>query len=409
MRNAIRFLLPARRLFGGSAALARTFSSSDLEFFEKKVRPVLSANCYQCHSASAKKLKAGLFLDSREGMLKGGENGAVIVPGKPDQSLLIKAIRWTDKDLQMPSKEQLPKDVIGDLEHWVDDGRALAAWRRKVATTQAERAGVFGELRFAAQGALVLATVANPAPPAVKKAAWVKDDIDRFILEKLEEKDLEPSPRADKLALLRRATYDLTGLPPTPEEIDAFARDDSPAAFAKVIDRLLDSPRFGERWGRHWLDVARYAESSGMSRNYVYYYAWRYRDYVIDAFNQDKPYNRFIREQIAGDLMPAKNAAEKDRLTVATGFLAVGPKDFNERNPRQFQMNVVDEQIDTMGRAIMATTIACAPATIISSTRFRRPSIIPSLESSPAAMISRGIERQAHGRRRRSLFRRSSD
>jgi hypothetical protein len=202
--------------------------------------------------------------------------------------------------------------------------------------------------------------VTNPPAAEVKDDKWAKDDIDRFILAKLEEKGLEPSPRADKLALLRRATFDLTGLPPTPDEIDSYLRDQTPDAFSKVVDRLLDSPRFGERWGRHWLDVARYAESSGMSRNYVYFYAWRYRDYVIDSFNRDKPYNRFVREQIAGDLLPAADAAAKDQLAVATGFLAVGPRDFNERNPRQFQMNCVDEQIDTVGRAILGTTIACA-------------------------------------------------
>ncbi len=359
MRYAIRCILAMVGLLAMSeAALAQTPSPGDLEFFEKKIRPVLSAQCYQCHSASAKKLKAGLFLDSREGMLKGGENGAVIVPGKPNQSLLIKAVRWTDKDLQMPSKEQLPREVIGDLERWVSIG---APWTpEKVATTQATGAAYAANYDSLRKELWSWQPIADPPAPQVKRTAGVKDDIDRFVLQKLEEKNLEPSPRADKLALLRRATFDLTGLPPTPEEIDAFSHDNSPDAFAKVVDRLLASPRFGERWGRHWLDVARYAESSGMSRNYVYYYAWRYRDYVIDAFNSDKPFNQFIREQIAGDLMPAKNNAEKDQLTVATGFLAVGPKDFNERNPKQFQMNVVDEQIDTMGRAIMATTIACA-------------------------------------------------
>jgi cytochrome c553 len=358
MRSAIPSVF-AMLFLAAAASVVRAENASpgDLEFFEKKIRPVLSAQCYQCHATSAKKLKAGLYLDSKEGMLKGGENGAVIVPGKPNQSLLIKAIRWTDKDLQMP-KEKLAAEVIADFEKWVQMGAPWpGAGGAAAVATGTNYAANYDHLR---KELWSWQAIANPAAPAVKKEAWVKDDIDRFVLEKLEEKAIEPSPRADKLALLRRATYDLTGLPPTPEEIDAFARDDSPGAFAKVIDRLLDSPRFGERWGRHWLDVARYAESSGMSRNYVYYYAWRYRDYVIDAFNRDEPFDRFIREQIAGDLMPTKSDAEKDRQTVATGFLAVGPKDFNERNPRQFQMNVVDEQIDTMSRAILATTIACA-------------------------------------------------
>jgi cytochrome c553 len=342
-----------------SIARAQTPSNADTEFFEKKIRPVLVDQCYKCHSASAKKLKAGLLLDSQDGMLKGGETGPAITPGKPNQSLLIKAIRWTDKDLQMPAKEQLSKDVIADFERWVATGAVWPEQGSKVASAAAgvNYAANYDHLR---KELWSWQPVTDPPAPDVTNAKWSRDDIDRFILARLEEKGLEPSPHADKLALLRRATYDLTGLPPTPDEIDAYLRDPTPDAFTKVVDRLLDSPRFGERWGRHWLDVARYAESSGMSRNYVYYYAWRYRDYVIDSFNKDKPFNRFVREQIAGDLLPASDAATKDQLAVATGFLAVGPRDFNERNPRQFQMNSVDEQIDTLGRAIMGTTIACA-------------------------------------------------
>ncbi|HEY7118997.1 MAG TPA: PSD1 and planctomycete cytochrome C domain-containing protein [Tepidisphaeraceae bacterium] len=348
----------------GVRSLAQAPSAADLDFFEKKIRPVLAQQCYKCHSAEAKKLKGKLLLDNRDGALKGGETGPAVVPGTPGQSLLIKAIQWTDKDLQMPPKEQLPPEVVADFVTWV---RAGAPWTgapqngATVATTQASAtpnyAANYDHLR---KELWSWQPIANPDPPAVKKEAWVRDDIDRFVLAKLEENNLDPSPRADKLSLLRRVSFDLIGLPPTPEEIDAYLRDDSPKAFEKVVDRLLDSPRFGERWGRHWLDVARYAESSGMSRNFIYYYAWRYRDYVIDAFNSDKPYNQFVREQIAGDLLPANTPAEKDRLAVATGFLTVGPRDFNERNPRQFLMNTVDEQIDTVGRAFLATTIACA-------------------------------------------------
>jgi cytochrome c553 len=359
MPRANRFIWAVLCLIAVLAHAPRTVAQSTptSDFFEKRIRPVLAEKCYSCHSAQAKKLKASLLLDSRDGMLKGGETGPAISPGKPNQSLLIKAIRWTDKDLQMPAKEQLPKDVIADFEQWVAAGAPWPADTAPVATGAVNYAANYDRIR---KELWSWQPIADPPVPQVKNAKWARGDIDRFILARLEQNDLAPSPPADKLALLRRATFDLTGLPPTPDEIDAFTRDTSPDAFARVVDRLLDSPRFGERWGRHWLDVARYAESSGMSRNYVYYYAWRYRDYVIDSFNKDKPYDRFVREQIAGDLLPAETPAQRDQLLVATGFLAVGPRDFNERNPRQFLMNTVDEQIDTVGRALLGTTIACA-------------------------------------------------
>jgi hypothetical protein len=185
-------------------------------------------------------------------------------------------------------------------------------------------------------------------------------DIDQYVLAGLQKTGLTPAKPADRRTLIRRATYDLTGLPPTPEEVEAFVNDPSSKAFEKVIDRLLASPAYGERWGRHWLDVARFAESTGMTRNVIYYYAWRYRDYVIAAFNADKPYNRFIKEQIAGDLLPAESDAQRDAQTIATGFLALGTKDLNERNPLQFTLNLVDEQIDTTTRAFLGMTVACA-------------------------------------------------
>lgn len=350
MRNLICLIAIA-----GLAPLSVGQDSAGIEFFEKKIRPVLAQQCYKCHSASAAKLKAGLLLDSRDAMLKGGESGPSLVPGKPAQSLLIKAIQWNDKDLQMP-KEKLADGVIADFVAWVQMG---APWPKEPARTASADgyAATYDTLR---KELWSWQPISNPAVPQIKDDKWSRDDIDRFVLAKLTEKELKPSPEADKLSLLRRVTFDLTGLPPTPDEIDAFLRDNSPTAFERVVDRLLASRHFGERWGRHWLDVARYAESSGMTRNLIYFYAWRYRDYVIESFNSDKPYNRFIREQIAGDLLPAKNDAEKDRNLIATSFLCIGPRDYNERNPRQFLMNSVDEQIDTVGRAVLATTIACA-------------------------------------------------
>ena len=196
--------------------------------------------------------------------------------------------------------------------------------------------------------------------PAVKDSRWAKGDIDRYVLAGLEKKGLAPAPPADRRTLIRRAAFDLTGLPPTPEQIEEFVNDRSTRAFENLVDRLLASPAFGERWGRHWLDVARYAESTGMTRNVPLYYAWRYRDYVIDSFNKDKPFDRFVTEQLAGDLLPARTPAERDEQTIATGFLALGPKDLNERNQLQFVMNTVDEQIDATGQAILGLTISCA-------------------------------------------------
>ncbi len=194
----------------------------------------------------------------------------------------------------------------------------------------------------------------------MKDAAWPKNDIDRFLLAAMEAKGLKPVGDADKLTLLRRVTFDLTGLPPTPQEIDAFLQDSSPHAFSKVVDRLLTSPQFGERWGRHWLDVARFAESTGKDINLAFPHAWRYRDYVIAAFNKDKPYDQFLREQIAGDLLPAKDDKQRAEQLVATGFLAIGTKSVNQANPRQFALDLADEQIDTVSQGLLGVTAACA-------------------------------------------------
>src|SRR4051794_12336781 len=347
---------------GPATALAAPAPSmSGAAYFESKVRPVLVANCYQCHSAKAEKLKGKLLLDSREGMLKGGNSGAAIVPGSPEKSLLVKAINWGDPDTQMPPKQKLSAQQIADLTAWVKMGAPWGgASARPLPTDKyADPASHYEQTRRTHWAYQPIKLV--PAP-AVKNAGWAAGDIDRFVLAKLEQAGLRPSPPSDKRTLLRRVTFDLTGLPPTPEEVDAYLADSSPDALAKVVDRLLASPTFGERWGRHWLDVARYAESTGMSRNYPLYYAWRYRDYVIDSFNKDKPYNQFVTEQLAGDLLSAhaKTPAQKDEQLIATGFLALGPKDLNEKNRFQYVMNNVDEQIDVTGKAFLATTIACA-------------------------------------------------
>ena len=328
-------------------------SEAALEFFEKKVRPVLVNNCYNCHSANTKAL-GGLRVDDRNGLLTGGSRGAAIVPGAPEKSLLIKAVRHEGKP-KMPPEKQISEQEVADLERWIREGAAWPA--ATLPYNVGQYAAKYEKLR---KEHWAFQPVQRPHTPDVKDAAWAKDPIDRFILSALEAKKLKPVADADKVTLIRRATFDLTGLPPTIEEIDAFLADNSPNAFAKVVDRLLASPAFGERWGRHWLDVARYGESTGPSRNIPLPHAWRYRDYVIDAFNADRPYDQFVREQIAGDLLPAKDQAERDRLLIATGFLALGVKDVNQRFKVRFVMDNIDEQIDTVSRSLLGLTASCA-------------------------------------------------
>jgi cytochrome c553 len=354
--------------FCGPARAAQTTDSSGLEFYEKKIRPVFVQQCYKCHSTTADKLKAGLYLDSREGILKGGETGPAVVPGHPEQSLLIEAVRYTNQDVQMPPKNRLPAAVVADFVTWVQLGApapvgasrptALATTRPTGPQAEHNLAGIpYDALRH---DHWAWQPVKVAAAPAVKNTAWPRSDIDHFILASLEAKGLHPVGDADRVTLIRRVTFDLTGLPPTLAETQAFVSDPSSNAFEKVVDRLLASPAFGERWGRHWLDVARYAESTGSARNVPYSYAWRYRDYVIDAFNKDKPYNRFLTEQLAGDLLPAANPAQHDEQLVATGFLALGIKDLNEKDRLKYTMDNVDEQIDVTSRSMLGMTVSCA-------------------------------------------------
>jgi hypothetical protein len=330
-------------------------TSEQRDFFEKKIRPVLADKCYKCHSEKSEKIKGGLVLDTREGIRRGGDNGPAVVPGDLKESLLIEAVRYASKDFAMPPKKEggkLPDEVIRDFEKWVQmgapDPRDGAA--KVVKKYDAEKAKAWWAFQ----------PVKKPTAPAVKDAAWAKSDLDRFVLAGLEAKGLKPVADADKLTLIRRVYFDLVGLPPPHPEITAFVQDKSPEAFAKVVDRLLASPQFGERWGRHWLDVARYAESSGKDFNTAYPHAWRYRDYVIAAFNADKPYDEFVREQIAGDLLPAKDDRERAEHQIATGYLAIGAKSLNEQNPRQFALDVADEQIDAISQGMLGMTIACA-------------------------------------------------
>ncbi len=334
---------------------AAEISPEQSAFFENKIRPLLSKHCNECHSTEADKVKGGLLLDSKAGWSAGGDSGEVIVPGKPEESLLIETVRYADPDLQMPPKYKLSDPEIQALEHWV----RIGAPDPRTGEANVAKSGVDwekGRRHWAFQ------PVADPQPPAVKDDSWARSGIDRFILAKIEEAGIAPAPDADRFTLIRRASLDLTGLPPTVEEVSAFVQDPAPdaEAFAKIVDRLLASERFGERWGRHWLDVARYADSVGRTRNVAFPFAWRYRNYVIDAFNADKPYDRFLAEQVAGDLLPAENAKQRDEQVIATGFLALGSMDLNERDNEQFNLDRIDDQVDTLGRSVLALTTGCA-------------------------------------------------
>ena len=342
-------------LKGISVATATEPSPDQLAFFEGKVRPLLIKHCYECHSTESKKLKGGLLLDSKEGWMAGGDSGEAIEPGNPNESRLIESVRYKNSHLQMPPKYQLSEAEISVLERWVQMG----APDPRTGTKVAKAPGIDwekGRKHWAFQ------PVARPAIPVVKNNSWTHGDLDHFVLSKIEAAGLRPAPDADRFALIRRVTLDLTGLPPTVSEVGAFVHDSASddEALAKVVDVLLQSPSFGERWGRHWLDVARYADSVGKTRNIPFPYAWRYRNYVIDAFNADKPYNEFLAEQVAGDLLNATDKQDREEKLIATGLLALGSMDLNERDSEQFQLDRIDDQMDTLGRATMGLTLGCA-------------------------------------------------
>ena len=326
-----------------------------LEYFEKNVRPVLVASCQPCHNAKTK--SSGLDLSSAAGFVAGGAGGALMARDQPESSRLLKAVGYEDS-LKMPPMGKLKPEQIESLTNWVKMG---APWPGADMTAAVVVPGPKKEFTAEQKAFWAFQSVKDPAVPKVKNASWVKTPVDAFILAKLEEKGLKPAPPASKTALLRRATFDVTGLPPTEREIDDFLADKSPKAFDKVVDRLLASPRYGERWGRHWLDVARYADSTGNDEDHRYPYAWRYRDYAIAAFNNDMPYDQFVREQIAGDLLPpGKNEKFNARGVVATGFLALGAKALAQVDKKKMLYDVWDEQVDVTSRAFLGLTMACA-------------------------------------------------
>ncbi len=351
-------LLPLLVFYAAGAALAQEITKEQAEFFELKIQPVLADTCYRCHSADAGKSKGGLMLDSRDAMLKGGDTGPAVAPGDPEKSLLIKAITYVDPDLQMPPSSaggKLSDAQIADLNTWVKMGAPVPANATAVKTK-------LSGMTDKAKGHWSYQPVKNPKVPINKNQQWCRTPVDCFILQKIEAAGMLPSPDAAQETpeiLLRRGYYDLTGLPPGPAEIEAFVADykrDHAGAWARVVDRLLASPHYGERWGRHWLDTARYSDTAGENVNgteYRYAHAWTYRDWVINALNADMPYDQFLTHQLAADLLPKEQQGYNSANLAALGFITVGER-FGNPN------DLINERIDTVSKAMLAMTVSCA-------------------------------------------------
>ncbi len=337
---------------GGDAKAAPPASTAEQsEFFTREVQPILSESCHKCHSHSSDKIKGNLVVDSLAGLLKGGETGPAIVPGNVEKSLLIKAIRYGDEDLQMPPKgKKLAPAQIAVLEKWVAMG---APWPGQ---DPAKAIAVRGKFSAEDRQWWAFQPLKEPAVPEVADHGWCQTSIDRFIFKKLEAEGLQPSPEAERHALLRRVYFDLWGLPPSPQEVEAFVSDQSTAAYEHLIDRLLESPRYGERWARHWLDLARYAESDGYRIDDYRPNTWPYRDYVIQAFNEDKPYDRFVQEQLAGDELEPGNP----RMYVANSFLRLGIYEYNNRDVRQQWTTILNDLTDVAGDLFLGLGMQCA-------------------------------------------------
>lgn len=334
----------------GVPALAQQPTKEQAEFYTSKILPIFAENCYRCHSAEGGKDKGGLTLDTREAIMKGGDTGPSVVVGKPEESLLIKAVAYSDPDLQMPPKgEKLTPEQVKDLQEWVKMGSPVST---DAAAVKSKLSGLTDKARqhWAYQ------PVKKPAVPVNKNQQWCRTPVDCFILQKLEATEMFPSPDAPKETLLRRVTYDLTGLPPTPAEIQAFLSDGTPQAWSRVVERLLASPHYGERWGRHWLDTARYADTAGSNADnldYRFPHAWTYRDWVINAVNADLPYDQFIVEQLAADYLPREQQGPKGENLAALGFITVGER-FGNANDQ------INERIDAVSKGFLGMTVACA-------------------------------------------------
>ena len=352
-------LAPSVAFGDGTASKPAELPKESVQFFETHIRPVLAEHCYQCHSTQARKLRGKLLLDSRAGIAKGGENGPVIVPGDVDKSRLIQAIRWSDPDFVMPPKEKLTARQIEKLEQWVKmgapdpRGEPVSSVPAAVKTKNVDAGRSWWAFR----------PVSQTAAPHVKQQTWPTKNIDYFCAASSEAKQLSPSPRADPRTLIRRAYLDLTGLRPSYEQIEAFAKGPTDIAYEHIIEQLLASHQYGERWGRYWLDVARYGEDNPTSEatNPPYPFAWRYRDWVIQAFNRDVPYDRFVTLQLAADLVATAPRSD----LAATGFLGAGPiyhKDgrLSKDVIENLYMDDWDERVDVVSRGILGLTVACA-------------------------------------------------
>jgi Protein of unknown function (DUF1549)/Protein of unknown function (DUF1553)/Planctomycete cytochrome C len=341
---------------GGKADLSpKAFSTEEVRFFEEKVRPILSARCIKCHGGTGK-VRGGLRLDDRAAVLKGGDLGPAVSLDQPEESILLQAIRY--EELEMPPGGKLPQGELDILTRWVKDG---VPWTSRPAPTLASTpatpsAPAASRAIAAARREWSYQPVVRPAVPLVKGRDAIRNPIDAFILARLEVEGLRPAPEADRATLIRRLTYDLTGLPPTPEEVDAFLADDSRDAYERLVDRLLASPRYGEHWGRHWLDLVRFAETNGYERDSAKPFAWRYRDYVVDAYNRDKPYDQFVREQLAGDEINPDSAES----LIATGFYRLGIWDDEPADRPQARYDTLDGIISTTGQVVLGMTVNCA-------------------------------------------------
>jgi len=335
-------------VFGLAAAV---HASADDAFFREKVEPILRARCYECHS-HAGKIKGGLVLDSRSGWQAGGDSGPAVAPGSVEKSRLIEAVRYANPDMEMPPKAKLPPGEIAVLEQWVargaPDPREAAAVVAKPGVNVEE-----GRKHWAYQ------PVRDSAPPAVRDQAWPLTEVDAFLLAKLEAAGLAPAAEADPHTWLRRVTFDLTGLPPTEAEIAAFLADRSPQSHERVVDRLLASRAYAERWARHWLDLVGYAEQIGTEGKIFAEHAWRYRDYLVESYHSDKPYDRFVREQIAGDLLPSASPEQRREQLIATGFIVLGDVDINAIDKLKMEHDFIDGQVNKLGTVFLGMTLGC--------------------------------------------------
>ena len=335
---------------GAGMVFPAAAKAADAAFFESKIRPLLLEKCGACHGAEEQ--ESDLRLDTPAGILQGGAAGPSVVPGKPNASLLLTAVQQRG-DLKMPPDDKLSAQEIKLLEQWIRSGAVMP----QDGPIQPRRSAIDWE-----QGGSHWAfqPLSDSPAPVIGQVNWASNPVDLYLLSKLEQQGLPPSPRASAEVLARRLSFDLTGLPPTEHQVATLRRNNTAAGFAALVDELLASPAYGERWGRHWLDVARYADSNGLDENIAHGNAWRYRDFVVEALNRDVPYDQFVRQQLAGDLLPSASPGERRRNLIATGFMSLGPKVLAEVDEVKMEMDIIDEQIDTLGGALLGLTLGCA-------------------------------------------------